>query len=253
MKIFIKTYWALLLMSMLLGFTSIVKLDSSHRINIYLLILVTFGFIFLIQWFLLKRKTEKLKSINIQSELDLLKSQIDPHFYFNTLNNLYGLAKRKSDKTPEVILKLSEIMRYVIYKGKEPKVHIEEELTYLENYIELQTLRLHKSIDIVFDKNISDDSIEIAPLLLIIPLENAFKHGVDSVIEDAYININLDVSQTSLYFEVKNIFETEEQNKFQGIGLENLKKRLHHLYKNKHTVTTNIENNEFTFKLTIKL
>ncbi len=252
MKSFIKSYWALLLMVFLLAITSIVKLQVNHRVNIYLLILVTFGFVFLMQWFHLKRKTAQLKAINIQSELNLLKSQIDPHFYFNTLNNLYGLAKRKSDKTPEVILKLSEIMRYVIYKGKEPKVTIDEELNYLDNYIELQTLRLHKNVTINFDKNNIENSVEIAPLLLIIPIENAFKHGVDSILENAYIHIKIEASTTRLFFEIKNNFEGDDQNKFQGIGLDNLKKRMLLLYKNKHAMTTNIHDKEFTFNLTIQ-
>ena len=117
-------------------------------------------------------KTLKAEKTNV--ELALLKSQINPHFFFNTLNNLYGLTMEKSDKAPEVVLKLSEMMRYTIYEGKKEVVPIREEIKYLENYITLQQLRYQKTVDIRFEQSL-DKEYEIAPLLFIILLENAFK------------------------------------------------------------------------------
>ena len=119
--------------------------------------------------FILTLKNEKAKA-----ELALLKSQINPHFLFNSLNNLYGLTIEKSDDAPTVVLKLSDMLRYTIYEGQENIVPLKEEVNYLQNYIELHKIRHQKSVDIVFDYEI-DESIRVAPLLFIILLENAFK------------------------------------------------------------------------------
>lgn len=227
--------------------------DADIRINLSILILIVFGFIFFIQWFFIKRRNLELEKITVKAELDILKNQLNPHFYFNTLNNLYGLAKRKSDKTPEVIMKLSEIMRYVIYKGKESKVSIEDEVNYLENYLELQEIRVNKTIDVNFEKNISNIEAVISPLLLITPVENAFKHGVDSLINDAFINIVLQEIDNELIFEVKNNFDKDEHNRGSGIGLENMRKRLELLYKNNYTLEISINESDYLFKLKIHL
>ncbi len=252
MKI-VKSYWSLFLMILSLLTGLMLGRDADNRITLLLLILIIFGFIFFIQWLFVKKGNERLKKTNVEAELELLKNQLDPHFYFNTLNNLYGLAKRKSEKTPEVIMKLSEIMRYVIYKGKEDKVSIEEEVNYLENYLELQEIRINKIVDVNFEKDISNINAEIAPLLLIIPLENAFKHGVDSLIDNAYIHILLQEVNDELLFEVKNNFDIDEHNNNIGIGLENLRKRLALLYKNKYSLETTIDEKNYIFKLKIQL
>ncbi|MCC1483538.1 sensor histidine kinase [Winogradskyella immobilis] len=251
MKTFIKSYWSLVVMMTLLIIVLIINIQADFRINLFLFIFLFFGFVFLFQWLYLKKKTSQLQAMQIQSELDLLKSQIDPHFYFNTLNNLYGLAKRKSDQTPEAILKLSQVMRYVIYKGKESKVSLEEEIDYLENYIELQQLRTNKDIKIDFKKNIFINHVEIAPLLLIIPLENAFKHGVDTVLNDAYIDIILIADESKIQLEITNNFEIDSANEFTGIGLENLKKRLQLIYKDQHELKVTKNNGIYKFDLLI--
>ena len=252
MKAFIKSYWSIVIMILLLIVVLFINMQADFRVNLFLLILVSFGFVFLFQWLYLKRKTSQLQALQVQSELDLLKSQIDPHFYFNTLNNLYGLAKRKSDQTPEAILKLSEVMRYVIYKGKEPKVSIEGEIDYLENYIELQQLRTKKELTIDFKKSVFVKSIEVAPLLFIIPLENAFKHGADTVLNNAFIDIILIADDSKIQFEVTNNFEKDPTNTFTGIGLENLKKRLDLIYKDKHELKITRHNGVYKFDLLIQ-
>ncbi|CAM1343421.1 conserved hypothetical protein [Tenacibaculum amylolyticum] len=226
--------------------------DADVRINSMLFLLIIFGFIFLLQWLVVMKKNVQLEKANLESELRLLKNQIDPHFYFNTLHNLYGLASRKSDKTPNAIMKLSEIMRYVIYKGKEPLVSLNEEIQYIENYIELQELRIHKELDISFEKDISSIQAKIAPLLFIIPVENAFKHGVDKLLTKALVYIKLKENKYEVSFEVRNNFDVEESLKSKGIGLENLKKRLDLLYSNKYDLQITIVKNEYIFKLKIK-
>ena len=113
-----------------------------------------------------------------QTELDLLKQQLNPHFFFNTLNNLYALSLQKSEKTSESILQLSELMRYTIYKGQEERVSIAQELKYLEDYIDLQQIRLKKPLRLEFNKQINNERVQLAPLLFIVLVENAFKHGI---------------------------------------------------------------------------
>jgi LytS/YehU family sensor histidine kinase len=249
---FVKQFWSLILLVLCLILGIILGKDADIRINSILFFLILFGFVFLIQFLLLKKKTAQLEKAHLQNELELLKSQIDPHFYFNTLNNLYGLASRKSDKTANAIMKLSEIMRYVIYKGKKPKVNLDEEIKYIENYIELQELRINKELDIRFEKDIEDINKIIAPLLLIIPIENAFKHGVDRLLHKAFVHIFLIEKNNEISFEVKNNFDASELSKSKGIGLQNLRKRLELLYGNNFVLTTNTENDLYNFQLKIK-
>lgn len=200
------------------------------------------------QW----RGVKTLKADKAKAELMLLKSQINPHFLFNTLNNLYGLAVEKSDQAPEVILKLSDMMRYTIYEGKEDFVSLTDEITYLENYIELHKIRYHQKVDIRFTKNISED-YSIAPLLFIILLENAFKHGVERIMEDAYVHINLTAQDQSITFTIENNFEEPTTKKPTGIGLENLRERLAHIYPNRHQLEIHKQAPIYKVLLTIKL
>ncbi len=192
-----------------------------------------------------------IKSEKSKAELSLLKSQINPHFFFNTLNNLYGLVIEKSDHAPNVVLKLSEIMRYTIYMGKEEVVSLKDEIEYLENYIELHKIRYQKKVDIVFNYY-KDSSYQIAPLLFIIPLENAFKHGVESLTENAFIHINLNVDEGIIHFEIENNFEEPERNKTSGIGIDNLKQRMKLLYPNKHKIDVEIKDGKYKLTLIIE-
>lgn len=200
------------------------------------------------QWKWLKT----LRSEKSKAELELLKSQINPHFFFNTLNNLYGLAVEKSDKTPEVILKLSDVMRYTIYNGKEEFVDLKEEVEHLENYMELHKIRFKEDVDFVFSKHLEMD-YKIAPLLLIILLENALKHGAESKTEGAYIHIDLLANKGGIRFSVENNFEpTQNNQQAGGIGLDNLRKRLALIYPKKNSLFCSSEANIFTAVLEIK-
>ncbi|MCS4164813.1 sensor histidine kinase [Sphingobacterium sp. BIGb0116] len=191
----------------------------------------------------------KLKNEKMKAELMLLKSQVSPHFFFNTLNNLYGLVVKDAQKAQELILKLSDMMRYSIYEGEKEKVQIQEEIEFLENYIELHKMRYHKLINVDFHYNI-DENRTVTPLLFIILLENAFKHGVENLIENAYIKMNLITSQKEICFVIENSFEKRDRES--GIGLKNLKRRLELIYPDQHELTFSVNENIYKVTLVLK-
>ncbi|RKR13074.1 histidine kinase [Maribacter vaceletii] len=194
----------------------------------------------------------RLKNEKAKTELMHLKSQVNPHFFFNMLNNLYGLVSKDSKKAQELILKLSDMMRYSIYDGEKETVLLSEEVIYLENYIELHKMRYHKTIDIQFHIDIKDDDYEIMPLLFIILLENAFKHGVENLREHAFVRINLEAHNNIVNFEIENNFEASENHEA-GIGLKNLKRRLEIVYPKRHMLTIYEANSIYNAKLNITL
>lgn len=193
---------------------------------------------------------QNLKSEKSNAELSLLRAQINPHFFFNTLNNLYALTIKNSKQAPDVILKLSDMMRYTIYEGEKEKVQLADEIEYLENYIELHKIRYKKKVTITFNHQI-DTNLTIAPLLYINLLENAFKHGIDSLSENAIVKIDLYEEDNFIYFKIENNFDPKEKSEFSGIGLKNLKRRLSLLYKNNHELNVEITKN--TYKTTLKI
>lgn len=199
------------------------------------------------QW----RNIRNLKEAKTNAELALLKSQINPHFFFNTLNNLYGLVVENSSHAPEVVLKLSDMMRYTIYDGKEETVPLSQEISYLRNYIDLHKIRYQKKVDITFDIDVYKD-IQIAPLLFIILLENAFKHGVESMTDGAYIHMKLESKQGAIRFSIENNFEPQDATEVRGIGLENLRKRLDLIYPDKYDLMIEKEDSRYTTSLNIE-
>lgn len=209
--------------------------------------------VLMISWlFGLWKQYQQLRNDKAKAELLLLKSKIDPHFFFNTLNNLYGLAIEKSDETPAVILKLSEIMRYTIYEGDHDTVSILDEVNYLEKYIEIHQIRYKKKVAISFEKELAHEEAKIAPLLFIILLENAFKHGVDSMTDEAYINIKLVVHKDEVSFTVENNYEAQ-QNDDKGIGIDNLQNRLRLLYPAQHSLQIENENGVYCAQLKLQI
>ncbi|MEM7375124.1 MAG: sensor histidine kinase [Bacteroidota bacterium] len=224
---------------------------ESHQENVVSFLLVPIpvliGLWFYEQW----RWLRSLQADKAKAELALLKSQINPHFFFNTLNNLYGLAVEKSDQAPAVILTLSEMMRYTIYEGKEEWVPLKKEIVYLENYIELHRIRYQNQVDIRFDIQGSNDW-QVAPLLFIILLENAFKHGAESLTEGAYIHMSLHSSKEELVFAIENNFDQSQNMKAEGIGLINLNKRLHHIYPKQHELLLEEHSSVYTARLSIR-
>lgn len=200
------------------------------------------------QW----RWFKTIQADKAKAELALLKSQVNPHFFFNTLNNLYGLVVEQSAHAPDVILKLSDMMRYTIYKGKEDLVSISEDVKYLESYIELHKIRYQKKVDIKFTHEIEEE-VDVAPLLFIILLENAIKHGIESMTEDAYVYLSLEATKDKVLFKIENNFESMPTHQKPGIGLENLKKRLTHIYPNRHELIIEKSSNTYTAQLNLSL
>ena len=194
----------------------------------------------------------KLKNEQSKVELMLLKSQVSPHFFFNMLNNLYGLVSNDAGKAQELILKLSDLMRYSIYESENETVTLKEEVDYLKNYIELHKMRYHKNIVVDFKFTI-DENKRVAPLLFINLLENAFKHGVEKLREDATVKIDLTSSESHIKFMIENNFDSSENLKNKpGIGLKNLKRRLELTYPNKHNLWFSNTENTFNAQLTLK-
>lgn len=198
------------------------------------------------QW----RWLKTLQADKGKAELALLKSQINPHFFFNTLNNLYGLVVEKSEQAPEVVLKLSDMMRYTIYEGKENLVLLKDEISYLENYIELHKIRYQKKVEILFTHEVQE-GLKVAPLLFIILLENAFKHGVEKMRENAFIHLQMQSQGKQVFFTIENSFDESASNHKHGIGLENLKKRLDYLYRNQYELI--IAEKETIYKVQLNL
>lgn len=184
-----------------------------------------------------EREREQRENENLKSELSLLRSQISPHFIFNILNSLASLARKKSDQLEPVIIQLSQLMRYMLYDASEKRMTISKEIEYLTNYIDLQKLRFGSDISIRFNSQVSRGEVSIEPMLLIPFVENAFKHGTGMVIDPA-IDIELKSDDTTLHFTVRNKFSSADQAKdpSSGIGIQNVRRRLDLLYKNKHVL-----------------
>ncbi|MFD2522704.1 sensor histidine kinase [Emticicia soli] len=215
-------------------------------IGYYVLLLCLGVFWFIRQIIIITR----LNNEKTKAELMLLKSQISPHFFFNMLNNLYGLVAKDTKKAQELILKLSDMMRYSIYEGSKETVTLKEEIDFLKNYIELHKMRYHKPINIEF-KCDTDGNQTITPLLLIILLENAFKHGVENLRTLAYIKIDLQSAANHISFTIENNYQ-ESENESSGIGLKNLKRRLELIYPNQHELSFSISGNVYKAQLILK-
>jgi sensor histidine kinase YesM len=198
-----------------------------------------------------RKGIQKLKNDKLEAELMLLKNQINPHFFFNTLNNLYSLIKKDADAAQDYVLKLSDLMRFTIYDSGKEKVQLKDEIDYLINYIELQTARYHKDIDVNFEKTIKNAASSVAPLLFIILLENAFKHGVEKATNNAFVHIQLIEDDHKISFTVKNNYDAEDTSENEGIGLKNLKDRLNLIYPNSHKLCNSMEENIYTTTLEI--
>ncbi len=184
-----------------------------------------------------------------EQELKFLKMQIHPHFLFNSLNTIYGFAIAKADEAPEMILKLSNLLDYILYQVDKPKVLLIEEVNHLEDYISLEKMRFHDTLNVNFIKEKLNDSLQIPPMLLIPFVENSFKHGViiDGILK---VDIQLKVDANYLFFEIENSSK-EKEDINGGIGLENIKKRLEMLYPKKHQLE--IIDKKDVFKVSLKI
>lgn len=192
---------------------------------------------------------------NLKTELSLLRSQVSPHFMFNVLNNMVSLARKQSDQLEPSLIKLSSLMRYMLYETDEEKVSLEKEIDYLQSYIDLQQQRFGKKVKVCADMQSMDEQYRIEPMLLIPFVENAFKHGT-GMIENAQINIKLRAEKNILQFTVSNKFNAvsnEVKDKTSGIGLTNVTRRLNLLYGKHHDLTITKDNNFFIVSLQLNL
>lgn len=210
-------------------------------------------------WYENERLAKDLEKLNTETELKYLKSQINPHFLFNSLNSIYSLSLKKSDLAPELILKLSDILRYILYEGSEKKVSLSQEVKYLQSFLELEKVRHGDRMQLDINVEGRLDLYEIAPMLLIPFVENSFKHGLGKDKAQGFVRVNLKVNEDKLFFNIvnskpKNGHELSKQKGYTGgIGLKNVKKRLNLLYPNKHLLDVGEINNEFKVSLQLEL
>jgi len=195
---------------------------------------------------------QRLVSEKLGAELSFLKSQINPHFLFNTLNNIYALVLKKSSDAPNAVLMLSDIMRYMLHDSNHTRVLLEKEIDYLSNFVKLQQLRLGKGVNVDITVNGAPNGLEIAPMLLIPFVENAFKHG-ELQQKDAYIMIKLDIVPGEINFKVENVLRKKKEKTISGIGLDNLQKRLALIYPGQYELERKEHGNTYICKLKLQL
>ncbi|HXA00422.1 MAG TPA: histidine kinase [Cytophagaceae bacterium] len=201
----------------------------------------------LLDWYKAESRKKEIENENLVSELSFLKSQVSPHFLFNTLNNIYSLSLNNSELTSEAILRLSQLLRYMLYESDVKQVSLDKEIEYLNNYIELQKMRVRGDVNIIFltKGNFSENVIE--PMLLIPFIENAFKHGSE-------ISIDLNLTGNTMYLKIENrVNPNKENDKASGIGLNNVKRRLNLLYAERHKLSIEENKDKYIVQLKITL
>ncbi len=220
------------------------------RQNIFLFVAILFASLA----YRINDQWKQVKKEKLQAELSYLKAQINPHFLFNTLNSIYSLALLKSNKTPEAIVKLSSMMRYVMHEATEKYVSLESELNYIQSYIDLQKIRLDETASVVYETEIEIGGKKIAPLILIPFIENAFKHGVNPEVNSSII-ITLKTKDDTLTLYVYNLKVPHSQysETKSGYGLANAKQQLNLLYPDKHSLYLQNEADHFSVSLTLDL
>ena len=202
-----------------------------------------------------EKEAQRLKSEGLESELRFLKSQINPHFLFNALNNVYSLSLIQSEKTPDTILKLSEMLRYILYDCNQEKVPLNKELAFIRNYVDLMKLKDDQIQNIKLTLPIVSSSDMIEPMLFVPFVENAFKHSKIEDLVNGWINIELTLSNRQLIFTIKNSVPELSYTKDSvgGIGLENVRRRLQLLYPQRHELFIDKTEQQFTAQLSILL
>lgn len=206
------------------------------------------------RWYLIQQYTLNLEKEKLEAELNFLKSQIHPHFLFNTLNNLYALTLKRSDKAPDMVIKLSDLLEYTLYNGKENEVGLDEELKQLIGYIELEKMRFGDRLKTRIEIPDDIDCQMISPLLLLPFVENSFKHGASNDLKSPYINLKVTIDKNHLLFSVVNSY-MNETGKFERykerIGLKNVRRRLELLYPDRHQLE--IVQTEDTFAVNLNM
>lgn len=224
-------------------------------INIYFVVLIAstgklFGY-----WYKNQKDKQELAKEKLKAELNFLKAQIHPHFLFNTLNNLYVLSRKKPEEASELIMRLSEILRFLLYECDSEYIPVEKEIEIIKNYIELEKIRYGDSLSVEFQTAGSFINKKIAPVMLLPFVENTFKHGVSNKIDNKWIRIFINITNDEIRCIFENSKETtqseDEMNYKEGIGLNNVRRRLDIIYGSKHKLIIN--NNTDTFKTILEI
>ena len=209
-------------------------------------------------WFVLKDLQQQLLGLEkerVDMELAALQAQVNPHFFFNTLNSIYSLSLNNDSRLPATVLQLSQIMRYYLYESKGEKVPLEKEIAILKDYIQLQRIRSNEKLDLQLEMEGGADGKQIAPLLLLTLTENAFKHGAKGEAGASYIYIKAVVNDDAFQFQISNNKGKADAdlNDVKGLGLENLRRRLELLYPQKHELAIRETVSDFTVELKLQL
>ena len=223
---------------------------------VYPYVVLAFSIKFLKHWYAQKQRTSKMEKGRLESELKFLRTQLHPHFLFNTLNNLYALTLKKSDRAPELVLKLSDLMDYMLYEcGDSELVPLEREVQFIKNYFEIEQLRYGERLDIRLDVKGGLTGQQIAPMIFLPFLENAFKHGASADLDKVWIHVEITAEESGLLFNMKN---SKPQNSLplngngHGIGLKNLKRRLELQYGEERFELTTSDQQD-TYETTLRL
>ena len=225
---------------------------------IYPFILIGFSIKFLKHWYVQRQAAAETAKERLESELKFLRTQLHPHFLFNTLNNLYALTLKKSDNAPELVLKLSDLMDYMLYEcGDSNTVPLEREIQFVRNYFDIERLRYGDRLDIKMNVSTGTGSYEIAPMVFLPFLENAFKHGVSAELEKVWIHLEIKVEHGELSFEIRNSKPQTSQEIVRnghGIGLKNVRRRLELQYgEEQFKLTTESHHTYYLVRLNLTL
>lgn len=250
---------AWLILAAAIFLTIVVALERTGNRDL-LLVMLTLGLItpLVLLWTERERQRRAFAALReeaLRAELDALKAQVNPHFFFNTLNTLYSLAEQGSGLVPDLILRLSELLRFTIDQGRQERVRVDDEIDYLNNYLELQRIRRDARDRIEFETTVQRGDFPLPPLLLIMLVENAFKHGFERMRADAFVRIRLKQHDRQLDFQVENTHpETPRKppGGRSGTGLDNLRRRLELLYPGRHKLTLSDDGRVFTARLRLR-
>lgn len=229
-------------------------------VSMYLVVIIGVAIKLFKHWYQTQQKNQFLLQDKLEAELrvkkaelQLLKAQIHPHFLFNTLNSLYGLTLEKSDLAPEVVIKLSELLDYLLYRCSQPSVLLKDEIKHIENFIALEQLRYENKLNLEFNTEGNIQHQSIAPMLILPFVENCFKHGVSNNLHQCWIHIHLQVDVHQMLLEIQNSkvqdIKPLRRKEGKGIGLENVKKRLSFLYKDQHELSIRDTADKFSIHL----
>lgn len=209
-----------------------------------------------LEWFKKEKLRLETQKEKLEAELKYLKNQINPHFLFNTINNIYSLVLEKSTKAPAALLKLSDMLNYLLYESNTDKIHLSKEIQNLQDYIELEKFRYGDKLKVIFNYEVRSGDLSIPPLLLLPFVENSFKHGAGESLKNSWIHITLNEENHHLIFKVENSVDENvaiKNGENGGIGLSNVKKRLELMFHNKHKLKTLKSSESFIMILQLDL